>query len=175
MAAARHSSGSTAVDKSIPNRSRKTFLSPSRFWKFSFSALSGVRAFLACTRHSSRPNPSKAETQSSKAFSPASTRSPRKKSRKPRPRRSGRGLESGGDHRFVALALFPSRPAGLIWDCLRWRYETQFCETEKQDGFRRRSAPKPYPWKASRQTLVFGDASDDPAQIRKCRGPSQQG
>ena len=38
---------------------------------------------------------------------------------------------------------------------LRWRYETRFCETAKQDGFRRRSTPKPYPWKASRQTPSF--------------------
>ena len=37
---------------------------------------------------------------------------------------------------------------------------------EKQDGFRQRSAPKPYPWKASRQTLVFRDALETASAAR---------
>ena len=43
----------------------------------------------------------------------------------------------------------------LLFDCHRWRYDTQFCETAKQDGFGGVLAPKPGPGKASRQTLFF--------------------
>ena len=47
----------------------------------------------------------------------------------------------------------------LLFDCHRWRYDPQFCETTaKQDGFGRGFGPETGPWKASRQTLVFRDA-----------------
>ena len=118
----------------------------------------------------------------------ASSRFRRKKSRKPRPSRSGRGLGSGGDHRFAALALFPSRQPGLIWNCLRWRHETRFCETAKQDGFGRGFGPETAPLESVSSKPRFlrrpGDAAgaardqwierakptgDDLAQIRKCQ------
>ena len=51
------------------------------------------------------------------------------------------------------LARSKAASSRILFDCHRRRYDTQFRETAKQDGFGRGSAQKPGPWKASRQTL----------------------
>ena len=43
----------------------------------------------------------------------------------------------------------------LLFNCHRWRYDTQFCETAKQDGFGRGFGPETGPWKASRPKRSF--------------------